>query len=110
MKNNLLNNSGKIKSFFRSGYPIYFRRDVHILLAYGYNSIRAEINCNTEEPTITVRIATAINRGLNTFGLLPDKLQKQPYAVFPEPAEIKLKDPHNIKDESLLSGIEIALK
>ncbi|MDQ3749639.1 MAG: hypothetical protein M3367_11625 [Acidobacteriota bacterium] len=89
----------KIKSFLQSDYPDYFRRDVHTLLAFGYDSIRHEINCDTEEPTITVRMAEAINIGLNTIGHLPDRLQREPYSVFPEPAEIKTKDLKNIKDE-----------
>lgn len=89
----------KIKSFLQSGYPDYFRRDVHILLAFGYEWIRGEINCDTEEPTITVRMVEAINIGLNKIGLLPDRLQRKPYSVFPEPAEIKTRDLKNIKDE-----------
>ena len=93
------NNQDKIKSFFQSDYPDYFRRDVHTLLAFGYASIRGEINCDTEEPTITVRMAEAINSGLNIIGLLPDRLQREPYSVFPEPAQIKNKDKINIKDE-----------
>lgn len=91
-------NPNKVKNFLQSGYPNYFRRDVHTLLAFGYNSIRNEINHNTEEPTITIRMAEAINKGLNKIGLLPDRLQREPYSVFPEPAEIKTKDPKNIKD------------
>lgn len=95
----------RIKSFFESGYPDYFRRDVHILLSYGYKSIRAEIHCNTEEPTITVRMKEAIYKGLNTIGLLPDKLQKKPYSVSAEPAKIKVKDTKNIKDEYIYFDI-----
>lgn len=105
MENILQNNTSKIKSFFQSGYPDYFRRDVHLLLAFGYNSIRNEINPNSEEPTITVRMAEAINTGLNKIGLLPDRLQREPYSIFPEPAQIKNKDPKNIKDEYIYFDI-----
>jgi hypothetical protein len=92
-------NSNKIKSFLQSGYPDYFRRDVHLLLVFGYNSIRGEINPNTEEPTITVRMTEAINNGLDSIGLLPDRLQKKPYAIFAESAQIETKDAKNIKDK-----------
>jgi hypothetical protein len=105
MENISQNNTSKIKSFFQSDYPDYFRRDIHLLLAFGYTSIRSEINLNSEEPTITVRMAEAINTGLNKIGLLPDRLQREPYSVFPEPAQIKTKDPKNIKDEYIYFDI-----
>ena len=47
----------------------------------------------------------AINKGLNTIGLLPDRLQREPYSVFAESAEIKTKDPNNIKDEYIYFDI-----
>lgn len=92
-------NSNKIKNFLQSGYPDYFRRDVHTLLAFGYNSIRSEINYNTEELTITVRMTEAINTGLDTIGLLSDRLQRKPYAVFAESTQIQTRDDKNIKDK-----------
>ncbi len=105
MKMPSLTNQDKMKSFFQSDYPDYFRRDVHRLLVFGYNWIRNEIHSDTEEPTITVRMAEAINTGLNKIGLLPDRLQREPYSVFPEPAEIIKKDSQNIKDELIYFDI-----
>lgn len=92
-------NPNKTKSFLQSNYPDYFRRDVHTLLAFGYNFIRSEINANSEEPTITVRMTEAINVGFDSIGLLPNKLQKRHYAVFAESAQIETRDSENIKDK-----------
>lgn len=92
-------NTPKKISFLKSGYPQYFRRDVHKLLFFGYERVRPSINFDTEEPTITVRIAEEIDKGLDTIGLLPDSILKKRYNVVPEFPKIKLKDPLNIKDE-----------
>lgn len=92
------NNLRKI-SFLKSGYPNYFRRDVHKLLFFGYERVRPFINFETEEPTITIRIAQEIDKGLDTLGLLPESILKKRYNVIPEFPKIKIKDPQNIKDE-----------
>lgn len=97
------NNSKKINILEQSGHPGYFRRDVHELLEYGYMKVRSTINANTEEPTITIRIAKAIKDGLDSIGELPDKFQY--YNVTSEEAEIKAKDPNNIKDTHVFYDI-----
>jgi len=100
--------SKKTKSFFQSiGYPKKFRRDVHSLLNFGYKNVKASINANTQEPTITGRIAKEIDKGLQSIGLLPEALLKPHYVVIPENSEIKLEDLNNIKDEFIRLDIVI---
>lgn len=98
----------KTKSFFQStGYQKKFRKDVHTLLDFGYKRVRATINADTQEPTITGRIAEEINKGLQTIGLLPESVLKPRYVVIPENSKIKTTDPNNIKDSFIRLDIVI---
>lgn len=98
----------KTKSFFQSiGYSKRFRKDVHILLDFGYKRVRSTINTDTQEPTITGRIAEEIEKGLEQLGLLPEEVLKPHYVVIPENSKIKSTDPNNIKDKFIRLDIVI---
>lgn len=98
----------KTKSFFQSvGYSKKFRKDVHILLNFGYKQVRATIDTNTHEPTITGRVAKEIGNGLEQIGLLPEDVLKPHYVVIPEESNIKATDPKNIKDKFIRLDIVI---
>lgn len=99
------NNSKKINILEQSGHPNYFRRDVHELLSFGYTKVRPTINADTEEPTITARLAEAIDKGFNTIGILPERLAKKPYSIKAETVEIETKDLKNIKDKHIFYDI-----
>ncbi len=97
-----------IKSFFQStGYPKKFRKDVHILLNFGYQQSRTSLNAKTQEPTITGRIAEEIEKGLEELDLLPESVLKPHYVVIPENSRIKSTDTNNIKDKFIRLDIVI---
>lgn len=96
------------KSFFQSqGYSRKFRKDVHTLLNYGYKEVKPTLTSETQEPTITGRIAEAIDKGLQELGLLPDEVLKPHYVVIPEFSKIQFSDLKNEKDFFLRLDIVI---
>lgn len=54
-----------LNSFARSSYDYGFRRDAHQLLAWGYQDVLPQINCNLTEEEITGIIVEAIEKRLD---------------------------------------------
>lgn len=83
-------NNSKINILEQSGYPNYFRRDAHYILAKGYQDVRSKINSETGEVKITVRIYEAIEKRIDSFGF-PERIMNRRYAI-------KAEDPKTYKD------------
>lgn len=56
---------GKISDDWNYLYDIFFRKDAHQLLAWGYEDARSQINADNEETDITGFIASKIENRLD---------------------------------------------
>ena len=65
---------------FSNSYPMFFRRDAHLLLAFGYNKVKSFITNEMQEPEITVKLCREIQNELESFDI-PEEIYKRRYAV-----------------------------
>jgi hypothetical protein len=65
---------------FSNSYPTFFRRDAHLLLAFGYNQVKSSITDKMKEPEITIKLCREIQNKLESFDI-PEEIYKRRYAV-----------------------------